>query len=379
MAPTAARRRYPVSGKAERPFGVEAKAEGRDSARLLAELEAQRLEQKRMDAELGRLTTVEFQLAESKAKLLMAEEQIQESKGAASKAERAALKEEEKALLREKKRQEAFAQAIEANEKLHDLGAEKDMWMKEARETKKKLEASQQEAEAAQSMVSELRDALRQAVQNINHEKDARQKVVASQGEMQQYSMELEALVEIAEGECNAMEEATAVSQDEARALAREVGQLKHNVTRLERENKSLRETKVLAEKRLGAELVASKKMLLSSEAANQKIVESFLEHSRDLPSSHWDPMADTAFAELDSVLEAVKETRMGLPKGELVRYEVSAGPYNEIATSRWALGSSVAHAAAQDWRQKSKDVRALCQEVDQQLSYGTVSPYATA
>jgi len=251
--------------------------------------------------------------------------------------------------------------------------------MKEARETKKKLEASQQEAEAAQSMVSELRDALRQAVQNINHEKDARQKVVASQGEMQQYSMELEALVEIAEGECNAMEEATAVSQDEARALAREVGQLKHNVTRLERENKSLRETKVLAEKRLGAELVASKKMLLSSEAANQKIVESFLEHSRDLPSSHWDPMADTAFAELDSVLEAVKETRMGLPKGELVRYEVSAGPYNEIATSRWALGSSVAHAAAQDWRQKSKDVRALCQEVDQQLSYGTVSPYATA
>ena len=97
-------------------------------------------------------------------------------------------------------------QAIEANEKLHDLGAEKDMWMKaavhpdathshthscrclmiasiacgalvlltvcavqEARETKKKLEASQQEAEAAQSMVSELRDALRQVCMGVRH------------------------------------------------------------------------------------------------------------------------------------------------------------------------------------------------------------------
>ena len=63
--------------------------------------------------------------------------------------------------------------------------------------------------------------------------------------------------------------------------------------------------------------------------------------------------------------------TRAGLRGGETVRYEVVG---DQVHTSKWSLGSDVAVKAAEEWAAKGRAARELCQQVGQEVTYGTAT-----
>jgi hypothetical protein len=148
-----------------------------------------------------------------------------------------------------------------------------------------------------------------------------------------------------------------------------ELASLQSAATKLQSAYRQLAQDKQGMERRLGAELAATLSQLEVSEAEKTSLEQRLLASTKQGAR----PVSSSAFLELDNVLKTVDATREGLRRGETVRYEVVG---DQVETSRWSLGSSVATKAAEEWAAKAAAARVLCQQVGQEVAYGTVAKY---
>jgi len=333
---------------------------------LKTQVESEKAEQQRLDEGLGRLTDVEVQLAETKAELRAATDEINGAEMIAEDAEQFAMEEEERAALSEEARLKACQEAIEAHDKLRELGKQRDLWMSQCHSTKAALVEKEKEAEQLACEAQELKEALTQALQNVNFAKDTKQRLTAQRQGLEELNSQLVEQVGQAQSKAVALQQARRFTQEEAMALEGEVNKLQGTVAQLQDANEKLRQNKLASEYYLEQELAAVARDKRYSEMEKDQVIEHYLGKVQAQEAG--------LFADLDGVGLAVAATRQGLPRGDHVRYEIAASPFSSVQTTRWCLGSDVARNIAGEWRAKRQETAALCDELQQELQYGTVA-----